>query len=148
MNGFAERQFARGAWVRSAPIVRSSVPVPSVLKKLLVTGFALSMTLGGAPAAAAQPMAGSTIGPIEVARPFDIPIWQLPGLPYPLVWEFHLPPAPVPQYGDPCDVSQLYEVYDRRLVCIYAGAPSPWWAFVASEALNPDGTLNRAYPAG
>lgn len=117
-------------------------------KKLLVTGAALSAVLAGAPAAAAQPIAGSAVEPIVVPRPFDIPIWQLPGLPYPFVWEFHHPPAPAPQYGDPCDVSQLYEVYDRRLVCVYAGAPTPRWVFVAPEALNPDGTLNRDYPAG
>ena len=115
----------------------------------VAAGLAATASLvAGAPSVGAQPAVGSIEVPIVVPRPFDIPIWQLPPLPFPLEWEFHLPPAKAPQYGDPCLPEQVYDVHDRRLVCVYAGAPSPRWVFVSPEALNPDGTLNLDYPAG
>lgn len=116
--------------------------------RVLVAASAAALVLTGAPLASAQGVPGSVPMPIVVPRPFDIPIWQLPPLPYPLEWQFHSAPAPAPKYGDPCHPDQVFEVYDRRLVCVYAGAPTPRWVYVAAEALNPDGTLNRDYPAG
>lgn len=117
-------------------------------KRAAVALMAAGAVVGGAPLAAAQPIPGSVVSPVVVPRPFDIPIWQLPPLPYPFEWEFHAPPAPAPKYGDPCSPEQVFEVYDRTLVCVYAGRPVPSWVFVAPEALNSDGTLNRNYPAG
>lgn len=110
--------------------------------------FASAAVIGSAPVVVAQPVPGSVVDPVVVPRPFDIPIWQLPPLPYPLEWEFHLPPAPAPKYGDLCAPEQVFDVYDRTLVCVYAGRSIPSWVFVAPEALNPDGTLNRDFPAG
>lgn len=124
------------------------------IRMAIATATVLAATMGGAPIAAAQVAPGSSVGPIVVPRPFDIPIWQLPLLPYPLEWEFHLPhipapaPAPAPKYGDFCTPEQVFQVYDRKLVCVYAGRSVPSWVYVAPEALNPDGTLNRNYPAG
>lgn len=113
-----------------------------------VAGLALTL----APTAAAQPLPGSAVGPIVVARPFDIPIWQLPPLPYPLEWEFHMPPAPPrvpapapapnPRAGDTCSSSRIGEISPNRLRCTFMGTPNParWVEFVPS-AINPDGTI-------
>lgn len=133
----------------------------TVVRRLAVACTVSALALGSAPLASAQPAMGSSVEPVVVPRPFDIPIWQLPPLPFPFEWEFHLParsappvpaaapaPAPAPKYGDVCSPDQVYDVYDRKLVCVYAGRPVPTWVYVSAEALNPDGTLNRSYPAG
>lgn len=120
----------------------------------VVAGIALAL----APAATAQPVPGSVVDPIVVPRPFAIPIWQLPPLPYPLAWEFHLPPmpmpmpttppppppapAPNPQPGDICPQSRIGELSPNKLRCSFMGTPNPArWVTVAPSALNPDGTL-------
>lgn len=116
----------------------------------IVTGIAVSM----APAAVAQPAPGSVVDPVVVPRPFDIPIWQLPPLPYPFEWEFYrllaqvpLPvptPAPVvnPRPGDICPQSRIGELSANKLRCTFMGTPNPpRWVEVAPGALNRDGTL-------
>lgn len=113
----------------------------------LVTASAVvGLALTSAPIAAAQPPAGSVIDPIIVPRPFDIPIWQLPLLPYPFAWEFHMPPPPAagpnPRPGDTCSSSRVGEISPNKLRCTFMGTPNParWVEFVPS-AINPDGTV-------
>lgn len=127
--------------------------------KRFVTTVALAPVVAGmaialAPAATAQPAVGSVVDPIIVPRPFDIPIWQLPPLPYPLEWEFRLPPMPVPspapapasmpdpRPGDTCPQSRIGELSPNKLRCTFMGTPSParWVEFVPG-VLNPDGTI-------
>lgn len=117
----------------------------------LAVGSAVAgLTLALAPVAAAQPAPGSVMTPIVVPRPFDIPIWQLPPLPHPLEWEFHLPPLPAtapapvanPKPGDICPSSRIGDLSPNKLRCTFMGTPNPArWVEVAPGALNPDGTL-------
>lgn len=125
--------------------------MPRSLSPIFVISAVAGLALTLAPTAAAQPLPGSAAGPIVVARPFDIPIWQLPVLPYPLEWEFHLPPAPShvlapapapnPRAGDICGSSRIGEISPNKLRCTFMGTPNParWVEFVPS-AINPDGT--------
>ncbi|MCD2262906.1 hypothetical protein K3888_09345 [Dietzia aurantiaca] len=124
-------------------------PLP---RMLLLSPLVAGMALALSPAAAAQPVSGSVIEPVVVPRPFDIPIWQLPALPYPFEWQFHLPqmppppsyPAPAlnPKPGDVCANSRIGELSPNKLRCTFMGTPNPArWVEVAPGALNPDGTL-------
>ena len=126
-----------------------------VITTVLAAAATAGVLLTGAPAASVQPGPGSVVAPIVVPRPFDIPIWQLPPLPYPLEWEFHLPPAPTPppaparppapatpKLGDVCPSSQIGTLSPNKLRCTFMGTPNPArWVEVAPSALNPDGTL-------
>lgn len=115
---------------------------------LVLAPVVVGMALALAPTASAQPAIGSVVDAIVVPRPFDIPIWQLPPLPYPFEWEFHLPPmppppaAPNPRPGDICPQSRIGELSPNKLRCTFMGTPNPArWVEVAPNALNPDGTL-------
>lgn len=121
---------------------------------VVVGSITVGMAVGLAPSAVAQPAVGSVVDPIVVPRPFDIPIWQLPPLPYPLEWEFHLPPQPAPapapapapvpnpKPGDICPSSRIGDLSPNKLRCTSMGSPNPArWVEVAPSALNPDGTL-------
>lgn len=123
---------------------------------------ATAVAASGASVSAAELNLGSTVVEVPDLPPVYVPVplgsetAPLPPLPFPFEWQFHLSqtpapapaPAPAPKYGDRCLPEQVYEVHDRTLVCVYAGAEVPSWVFVAEEALNPDGTLNLDYPAG
>lgn len=126
------------------------------IAKAAAVAAASGLAIAAAPAvAAAQPqpiVAGSVEIPTVVPRPFDLPVWQLPPVPHPFVWDMNVPHAsapapPAPKYGDTCTPEQVYDVYDRKLVCVYAGRSIPSWVYVSPKALHPDGTLNLDYPA-
>lgn len=125
-------------------------PVKRLSTTMVLVPVVAGLALALAPAATAQPAPGSIVDPVIVPRPFDIPIWQLPPLPYPLEWEFHLPPMPAPapapatnpRPGDTCPQSRIGEVSPNKLRCTFMGTPNParWVEFVPG-VLNTDGTI-------